>query len=53
MNGLGVQRKCPDLFLRHHANNLVGVAKKGTANGALHDVVQTLYQGYLYTLKFP
>ena len=48
MNGLGVEGSCPDLFLRHHANNQVGVAKKRTANGALRDVVQTLYPGVLY-----
>ena len=50
MNGLGVQRNCPDLFLRHHANNQVGVAKMRTANGTIRDVVQTLYRGELYSL---
>ena len=53
MNGLRVEGKCPDLFLRHHANNQVGVAKKRTENGALRDAVHTLFRGVLYTLKIP
>jgi hypothetical protein len=41
-NGLDVEGSCPDLFLRNHGNNQVGVAKKRIANGALSDVVQSL-----------
>jgi hypothetical protein len=47
MNGLCAEGSCPDLFLRQHGNNQVGVAKKRTANGALRDVVRTLHRGVL------